>query len=208
MALPETIPVKRTEEEAEFVSVRPVVRQTFRIEQLVDMLLAVTGKELPRLQQILRSGTIVYHYYRYWWAGFEAAAEELRELLAKFPDADASRAFRGEACTRVAIERTEGHAATRQAAAEVERDAASRKRLFRARSLWDCLLDAAREEPPRYLTYSYARRADIYALEVAGAARERLAMEIERLAPRDLRGLLRGVFRGPGSLSFLYICPR
>jgi hypothetical protein len=215
VALPETIPVKRTEEEAEFVSVRPVVRQTFRIEQLVDMLLAVTGKELPRLQQILRSGTVVYHYYRYWWTGFEAAAEDLRELLAKFPDADASREFRAEACTKVAMERAETHAAARQAAAEVERDAASKKRLFRGRSLWDCLMDAAREETPRYQTYSYMRRADIYvlelgagALELAAAARERLARDIERLAPRDLRGPLRHVLRAPGIVNVLYICPR
>jgi hypothetical protein len=58
--LPETIPVKYTEEEAEYVSIRPVVRQSFRAAELVDMVLAVTGKDLPRIQQILRSGTVVF----------------------------------------------------------------------------------------------------------------------------------------------------
>lgn len=208
MALPETIPVKRTEEEAEYVSVRPVVRQTFRIEQLVDMLLAVTGKELHRLQQILRSGTVVYHFYRYWWEGFEAAAEDLRELLAKFPDADASRAFRAEECKVVVIERADLQTPSREAVAEVERGAASRKRLFRGRSLWDCWMDAARREPPCYHTYSYAQRADIYTLEFSGEARERLAGEIEQLAPRALRGPLRRVSRSAGTLRLLFLCPR
>jgi hypothetical protein len=72
VALPETIPVRYTEEEAEYLSVRPVVRQTFRLQELVDMVLSVTGKDLARVRQILRSGTVVFHFYRYWWQGFEA----------------------------------------------------------------------------------------------------------------------------------------
>lgn len=208
MALPETIPVKRTEEEAEFVSVRPVVRQTFRIEQLVDMLLALTGKDISRLQQILRSGTAVYHYYRYWWEGFEAAAEDLQALLAKFPDADPSRVFRAGACTAVVIEDAESQRGPRKAGMEVERKSASRKRLLRARSLWNGLMDAAAETAPAYLSYSYARRADIYALELTPRLRERLADEIERHAPRGLRGQLLYIFRTAGNLRLVYLCPR
>jgi len=52
--LPETIPVRYTEEEADNFSIRPVKRQTFRLRELVDMVLRVTGKDLPRVQQILR----------------------------------------------------------------------------------------------------------------------------------------------------------
>ncbi len=72
MPLPETIRVKYTEEEAEYVSIRPLVQQEFRGAELVDMILSVTGKDVARIQQILRSGTIVFHSYRYWWQGFEA----------------------------------------------------------------------------------------------------------------------------------------
>jgi hypothetical protein len=60
--LPETIPVKYTEEEAEYLSMRPLVRQTFRLAELVDMVVSVTGKDPGRIQQILRSGTVVYHF--------------------------------------------------------------------------------------------------------------------------------------------------
>ena len=205
MTLPETIPVKRTEEEAEFVSVRPVVRQTFRIEQLVDMLLAVTGKEPSRLQQILRSGTVVYHYYRYWWEGFAAPEEELQTLLATFPDADPSRMFRAEACTTVLFERAHTQRPGEQTLLEVSRAAATRKRLFRSRSLWDLLMNAARDEAPAYQTYSYARRADVYALALSPEAGRRFAEETERLAPRGLR-LKFGAQTPPGSLVF--VCPR
>ena len=74
MPLPETIPVRFTEEEAEYVSIRPVRRQIFKLRELVDMVLSVTGRDLPRVQQILRTGTIVFHFYRYWWQGFETDA--------------------------------------------------------------------------------------------------------------------------------------
>ncbi len=206
MPLPQTVPIKRTEEEAEYLSVRPVVRQSFRIDQLVDMLLAVTGKEIPRLQQILRSGTVVYHYYRYWWDGFEATGEDLRVLLANFPDPDPSREFRAEMCTAVEIESASRNAFAQHV--EVDRESASRKRLFRSRSLWDGLLNPARENPPSYQAYSYARRADIYALELKPAAQEKLAREIERFAPRGLRGPLRNALRNPGALTLVYTCPR
>ena len=83
MALPQEIPVRYTEEEAGYVSFRPVVRQTFRVHELLDMVLSVTGKQPERIRQILRSGTVVFHFYRYWWEGFEAGEAELQALLAR-----------------------------------------------------------------------------------------------------------------------------
>ena len=41
------------------MSVRPVVRQTFRQDELLDMILRVTGKDVARVRQILRAGSIV-----------------------------------------------------------------------------------------------------------------------------------------------------
>ncbi len=93
MALPETIPVRYTEEEAGYVSFRPLVKQIFSLNELLDMVLSVTGKEPERIRQILRSGTVVFHFYRYWWQGFEIAEAELAPLLARFPDPDPSREF-------------------------------------------------------------------------------------------------------------------
>src|SRR5258706_10727747 len=106
MALPETIPVRYTEEEAGYVTVRPVVRQTFRLTELLDMILSVTGKDSARVRQILKTGTVVYHFYRYWWAGFDADEAEVSAALTKFPDSDTSRGFSGADCTTAIFEST------------------------------------------------------------------------------------------------------
>ncbi len=102
--LPEIIPVKYTEEEAEYLSMRPLVRQEFRSAELVDMIVQVAGKDPGRVQKILSAGTIVFHSFRYWWAGFEADAAALSEILKKYPDADPQRTFRAEDCTEVILE--------------------------------------------------------------------------------------------------------
>ena len=67
--------------------------------ELLDMVVGVTGKNLERIQQILKSGTLVYHSYRYWWPGFDAESKELSSLLAQFPEAEPSRPFRTQECT-------------------------------------------------------------------------------------------------------------
>src|SRR5438046_5188451 len=65
MPLPETSTIRFTEEDAGYVTVRPVVKQTFRLPELADMVVSVTGKNAVRVQQIFRAGTVVYNGYRY-----------------------------------------------------------------------------------------------------------------------------------------------
>jgi len=210
MPLPEQIAVKYTEEEAEYLSLRPVVRQTFRLHELVDMVLGVTGKDLTRIQQILRAGTVTFNYYRYWWQGFEAGAEELSAVLARFPDSDPARVFRAEGCAAVVIagpsyQPVPGHAALPTSGIELTQEEAARKRLFSGRSFWDALMALAREKSPAYLGYSYLRRVDLYCLEVAPEHAAALARDAQKLAPRSVRmrlGQLRSTAR------ILFLCPR
>ena len=202
MALPETIPVRYTEEEAEYLSVRPVVRQTFRLQELIDMVLGVTGKDLARIQQILRAGTVVFHFYRYWWQGFEADAGELGVLLARFPDADPRRVFRPEECAAVLLE--SGGQPPRHSV-ELGQKAASRKPLLRSRSLWECLLALGLAQAPSYQGYSYERRADLYQLALSPQQVAALLRDAARLAPRELRPGLR---RLPETTRIVFICPR
>lgn len=202
MALPQTISVRYTEEEAEYLSVRPVVRQEFRLEELLDMLVSVAGKDVRRLQQVLRSGTAIYHYYRYWWPGFEAEEADLRAALARFPDADATRPFRWEECTAVLLETGSGPG---QVPVELSRDAASRKRWLRRGSLWDVLMRLAAGEAPRYETYSYAWRGDLYHREASGFSLDALSREAEQAAPRELRGPARALAR---ARRIVFVCPR
>jgi hypothetical protein len=93
MPLPEQIPLRYTEEDAGYMSIRPVVKQTFRLHELVDMVVSIAGKDAARVQQIFRSGTVVYNGYRYWWDALPAEREEIERLLIPFPDDDPSRPF-------------------------------------------------------------------------------------------------------------------
>ena len=190
MALPETIPVRFTEEEAEYVSIRPVRRQIFTLRELVDMILSVTGKDLPRVRQILRTGTIVFHFYRYWWQGIESDAAELSAVLAEFPADDPSRAFRADACAMIVLE----SAAKGRQPLDVKKGDAIRKSLFASRSFWDCLLmlaDPAQEI--KYGGYSFARRADLYRVELNAEQSAKLQRNAAKFASRVLRGAVETV---------------
>ncbi len=209
MGLPETVAVRYTEEEAECLSVRPLVRQTFELRELMDMVVSVTGKDLARVQQVLRSGTIVFHFYRYWWQGFEADAAELRGQLAQFPDPDPTRMFRAEECTAVLLESGGQSFAAQDRpgrhSVELERKAASRKRLLRSRSFWDALVGLGQAQGPAYHSYSYARRADLYQLTLSAQDIARLAGEARRLARRELQAQLR---RLAEATRIVFVCPR
>ncbi len=201
MALPETIPVRYTEEEAGYVSVRPVVRQTFRLNELLDMILRVTGKDVGRIRQILRSGTVTYHFYRYWWEGFDAGEAELNAALAAVPDPDPSRAFSPDACATIIFESGGPHP---RVLLELDRAAASQRRWFRNQSFWERLLQIA-DQKPEYHTYSYAHRADLYRLELNGQNLAPIAQAAIRLAPRSLRPALRVL---PHAARVVFVCPR
>ena len=200
--LPETIPVRYSEEEAGYVSLRPIVRQTFGVHELLDMVLRVTGKDAARVRQILRSGTIAYHYHRYWWATLDAGENELAEALARFPDADPTRVFSESDCVAVVFE--SGGVAARELA-RIERRAASHRRWLRPRSLWDFLLAPAGAAAPKYHGYSYEWSADVFCHDVSEEEAAKLEEEAERLAPRGLRHALRGLM---AARRALFICPR
>ena len=202
MPLPETIPVRYTEEEAGYVTVRPMVRQTFRLDELLDMILSVAGKDAARIRQLLHSGTVVYHFFRYSWVGFDADQAELAVALASFPDADPSRPFAPDQCTLAIFE--SGGAHTRHLM-ELNRAAASKCRIFRGQSFWERLLEIADNEKMWYDGYSYDRRADIYRLDLDGENVPQITEALKRLATRDLRSVL-GVL--PAAASIHLVCPR
>ena len=201
MQIPDVIPVRYSEEEAGYVSFRPVVRQTFRLHELLDMVLSVTGKDAARVRQILRSGTVVFHFYRYWWEGFEVGDAELGALLASFPDADPTREFRAQDCTMALVEGGDSHGVL----LGLDRPRASRRRLLRRRSFWDALLAASASAPLVYSGYSYAYRADLYRMELTAESRQALVAAALSLASRSLSREL-----GPlaNATRIVFVCPR
>jgi hypothetical protein len=200
--LPETIPVRYTEEEAGYVTVRPLVRQTFRLDELLDMILSVAGKDVTRIRQLLRSGTVVYHFYRYSWTGIDASEAELAVALAHFPDADPSRPFPAGHCINAIFE---GPGANPRRLLDLDRAMGSKRRLFRGQSFWERLLEIAAAENPVYQKYSYERRADLYRLDLNAENISRMGEAANRLATGKLRSELRVL---PDAASILFVCPR
>ena len=202
MPLPETISVRYTEEEAGYVTVRPLVRQTFSLDELLDMILSVAGKDLTRVQQLLHSGTVVYHFYRYTWTGIDAEESELAAALAKFPDADPSRPFLPDLCTNAVFD---GPGVNPRHLLDLAKDAASRRRIFRGQSFWQRLMDIASEENLMYEKYSYSRRADLYRVVIDSENILKISEAAEHLAPRKLRPALRAV---NAAACIYFVCPR
>ena len=202
MPLPDSIPVKYSEDDAQFISIRPLVRQTFRPAELIDMIVSVTGKDPQRVQQILRSGTVVFNSYRYWWNAVDSSAAELANILATYPEPDPSRPFRPEDCSEAILESA---GTPPQHSVRLPRADARRKRLFRTRSVWDILMNLASRHPPAYGNYSYAYRADVYILPLDAAAAADLAQQVARYAPRTLR---RHLALLPQVSQIAFLCPR
>ena len=167
MALPQTIRVKLSSEAAESISLTPVVVQELAVRDLVEHMLGLTGKDEPRICELLRRGTLVSGASRFRWAGWEADAEGVREVLATFPDADPARPFAAERCGRAILR------GGRQTL-EIPREAGARKGLFQRASFWDLLMDVAGAGSATYGGYSYKDRADRYWRELTVAEAERI----------------------------------
>jgi len=166
MGLPDTVRVKLSSEEAGYLSITAVVVREMPLGELLDMILAVAGKELERVREVLRRGALVSGGTRLRWEGIHAASEDLRAALKKFPDSDPSRRFDARDCVCVALKAAEGRV-------EIPRRVGAAHRLLGRRSFWDALMELAGERPPRYLNYCYRQRADCYVAELTPqAARE------------------------------------
>jgi hypothetical protein len=202
MPLPEQIPLRYTEEDAGFVSVRPVVKQTFRLPELVDMVVSVAGKDAARVQQIFRTGTVVYNGYRYWWDALPAELEEIERLLLPFPEDDPSRPFEPEQATAVLVEIGGG---AQRTVVEISRQDAAQKKLFAKHSPWDVLTNFASGKTARYEKYAHARRADLFRLSLAFDQAQPLLAAMLAAAPRKLKHRW-STLRPPAAVTF--VCPR
>jgi hypothetical protein len=198
MLLPENIALRFTEEDAGYVTVRPVVKQTFRLGELADMVVSVTGKNAPRVQQIFRAGTVVYNGYRYWWNGFASNEIEVAGLLARFPDDDPARPFNTAQVTSISLEIGGG---AQRSLVGLARDEASAKKLFQKQSPWEILLTVAKDSTPRYEKYSHAERADVFRIHLSFEVAASLMKRILDASPRSLRKRL-SAMQPPAAILF------
>lgn len=202
MSLPNQIPLRYSDEDAGYVSMRPVVKQTFRLNELIDMLVRVVGKDAARVQQVLHTGTVVYNGYRYSWEPLSADLGEVEKLLAPFPDDEPSRVFVAEQATAVLLESGGG---TQRNVTELARNDASSKKLFAKESPWDLLLRLAASTPPHYEKYSHGRGGDLFRVTLPYDRGQQVLAAMLEAAPRALRHRW-GALRPPTAITF--VCRR
>jgi hypothetical protein len=157
MAPPRTIRVKLSSEAAGAVSLTPVLNQELELRELIELALGIAGKDEARVREILLRGTLVVGASRFRWQGWQAEQDELREILASFPDADPTRRFASERCVRVIL-----RGGLRFA--ECSREDAAGEAFFRRTSFWSALMELAAGAD--YAGYSYRNRADRYRREL------------------------------------------
>jgi hypothetical protein len=184
MALPQTIRVKLSSEAAEAISITPVVVQELPLRELVEHMLGVTGKDETRIAELLLRGTLVSGASRFRWVGWQPGLDNLRELLATFPDPEPGRTFAAERCIRATLR------GGRQPI-EIPRDAGARKTLFQRQSFWDLLMEVIAATPPSYSGYGYRDRADRYLREFTHAETEHLRAGSSAVKYSTLRELIR-----------------
>lgn len=155
MALPEKVRVKLSSEVAEAISLTPVVVQELPVRDLIEQMLGITGKDVTRICELLKRGTLVSGASRFRWVGWEAGAADVHDVLATFPDPEPSRRFAPERCVRLTLR------GGRQTM-EITREAGTRKSLFQRASFWDLLMDVVSKADAAYAGYSYKDRADRY----------------------------------------------
>jgi hypothetical protein len=202
MPLPETISVRYTDEAAGYVSMRPVVKQTFRLHELADLIVSVTGKDAARVQQLLRTGTLLYNGYRYWFQSLNADETEVRALIAAFPQDEPARPFEWSQVVTILYDTGGG---AQRSTLEISRDLASKKRLFAKKSPWDVLGETVQEGGVRYQKYAHGRRADLYRLALTYEKAQYLLEKMRETAPRALRH--RWSTLKPAS-TLTCVCPR
>jgi hypothetical protein len=127
----------------------------------------------------------------------------LADFPSDFPPGDPRRVFSPQSCAAVLIE----SAVVGRQPVEIQRAAADRKPLFASRSFWDSLLALAGSNSSSviYSGYSYARRADLFRLDLSPDQSAALLRDAARLAPRNLRPSIQAQGAPP---RIIFICLR
>jgi hypothetical protein len=172
MGLPDTIRVKISSEAAGSISLTPVVVQEISIIELLQHILAVTGKDVPRICEVLSRGSLVGGASRFRWIAIEANPSDLERPLSRFPDPDPALRFQSGRCVRAVLRGERGQVA-------VSKELAEKRRIFRDRSVWDVLMAIAAGGELAYAGYSYRERADRFRMELSSSASVELKRSTE-----------------------------
>ena len=185
MALPDPVRVKLSSEAAEYVSLTPVVVQDMALLEVLEKIVTTTGRDLDRVGDILRRGSIVSGATRLRWQSIESEEAELAARLNELPGDEPSRPFDAAACVTAVLTGA-------SYPVEIQRLAASPRRLLRRRSFWDEVLRIAGGSSLSYAGYLYRDRADRYRLHLDSSQRQALREAASLLRYANLARRIRG----------------
>ena len=147
--------MKISSEAAGYVSLTPVEAREVAFPDLIERILALTGKNSDRIGEILERGSLISGPARYRWEPLTVDAAELASVLAGFPDPEPERPFDKSKCGMVVLR-------SRRGSLEISREAACQRRFLKRQSFWDKMLPLLEDISPSYDRYSYSDRADVY----------------------------------------------
>lgn len=174
MPLPDVVPTKISSEAAGFINLTPVGREELAIADLVERILAVTGKDAARIAMILGRGSFVSGASRYRWERFEATTGDLAVILDRFPDPEPERAFDATRCHTIILRGRRGQV-------EIRADFAREKRLLKRANYWDRLLPLVDAQSPAYTRYAYGEKADVYTVKLPFETMKEIEQEADLL---------------------------
>jgi hypothetical protein len=162
------------------LTITPVVSQEIAFAELLERIVETTGKDMGRIQRILRAGELSSGATRYRFAGWEVEPEELSGAMGRFPDPDPGRPLVAQHATKVVFHSASG------VRIEMPREAGAQRRFLQKRSFWDSLLQVVVNEQPHYVEYSYKMKADCYRIQLPRAAAALIQKEAGLLAHKGL----------------------
>lgn len=145
--------VRVSSEDAGGISMSAVQNRDVAAVELATWIVSVTGKDAPRVVEILERGSFVLGLSRMRWEPLEAVAESVPAIFDLLPDDWPERPFDAHAVREIVVT-----AGMRKIA--IPGAAANARRWFRSESFLGRWLKSAALPPPSYERYDYREKAD------------------------------------------------
>lgn len=171
--------VRISSEDAGAISINPVQRRDVPIVDLVTWIVSVTGKDTPRIEEILGRGSFVLGLSRMRWEPVDAAGR-LSAILDSLPGDWPERPLDGDKVREIVIS-----AGLRQIS--IPGEAARARRWLRGESFLSRWLSSGTLPVPKYERYDYRERADRYRAAIGIEAEQAYREAVDLLRPAALR---------------------
>jgi hypothetical protein len=190
------VQVRVSSEDAGGISLTPVQHREVPVAELVTWIVSVTGKDAPRIEEILKRGSLVVGLSRMRWESADAAAC-LPAILDTLPDDCPERLLDERKVREIVVS-----AGTRQIT--IPGGVARARRWFRSESFLERWLSSAALPKPVYERYDYREQADRFRVPIAATATAAYRDAVDLLPS----GVLRNALRAHAPTAITMLMPR